>query len=395
MDHHRNTTADIRASWTARALPRPIDYRQATLSEYHQAMDNFHRVFAIRPGERVLMLTDPLIDPRIEQALRGIAQARGAAFGSYMAQSGQINIVPDEVKPLLERADFVVFTWFASIDDPFVHALRRNGQRHVKLTYFRNFDDLQTPQARFPLDVLGEIVRANRRFYPEEGAFDMRFTDPRGSELTVNFTEDMVRTLARDNRWRGHHVADEDGCYVHYLPTHGPNLYDILSLGKGLTSPAGPVNGVLYPQWGVGFEQPFEDKIGIVFENDHVVKVEGNSEPAGVLREMLIGGRLLELGCGHNPKARRFDVYPAGPNSPGGLHFGINFPNRSDYIRRVLPHWEEPPIHMDLVTFDTTVKAADRTFLDDGFLMALRDPAVVALAERYGDPLDLLENFVQ
>jgi hypothetical protein len=25
--------------------------------------------------------------------------------------------------------------------------------------------------------------------------------------------------------------------------------------------------------------------------------------------------------------------------------------------------------------------------------MALRDPQVVALAERYGDPVDLLENF--
>jgi hypothetical protein len=48
---------------------------------------------------------------------------------------------------------------------------------------------------------------------------------------------------------------------------------------------------------------------------------------------------------------------------------------------------------MDMVTFDTTVAAGNRTVIDKGFLMALRDPQVVAAAERYGDPVDLLENF--
>jgi hypothetical protein len=48
---------------------------------------------------------------------------------------------------------------------------------------------------------------------------------------------------------------------------------------------------------------------------------------------------------------------------------------------------------MDMVTFDTTVKAGNQTVIDEGFLMALRDPLVVAAAEKYGDPIDLLENF--
>jgi hypothetical protein len=58
-----------------------------------------------------------------------------------------------------------------------------------------------------------------------------------------------------------------------------------------------------------------------------------------------------------------------------------------------MPYWEEPHVHMDMVTFDTTVTAGNRTVIDKGLLMALRDPQVVALAERYGDPVDLLENF--
>jgi hypothetical protein len=48
---------------------------------------------------------------------------------------------------------------------------------------------------------------------------------------------------------------------------------------------------------------------------------------------------------------------------------------------------------MDLVTFDSTVTAGNATLIDNGFLSALRAPAVVAMAQRYGDPVDLLESW--
>jgi hypothetical protein len=38
-------------------------------------LDNFQRVFAIRPGEQVLILSDPLLDPRVIDAVIGIAKA--------------------------------------------------------------------------------------------------------------------------------------------------------------------------------------------------------------------------------------------------------------------------------------------------------------------------------
>ena len=42
-----------------------------------------------------------------------------------------------------------------------------------------------------------------------------------------------------------------------------------------------------------------------------------------------------------------------------------------------------------------TVKAGGTTLIDNGFLMALRDPQVVEMARRYGDPVELLETFVE
>jgi hypothetical protein len=39
------------------------------------------------------------------------------------------------------------------------------------------------------------------------------------------------------------------------------------------------------------------------------------------------------------------------------------------------------------------VTAGNRTLIDDGYLMSLRDPEVIACAQRYGDPIELLEQF--
>ena len=93
--------------------------------EWFQALEQFCRVFAIRPGERVVMLTDPLLDRRVVDAVSGLAKARGATLVQYMAESTSLPAVPDEVKPILEKADFVVSTWFCSIEDPFNVALRK------------------------------------------------------------------------------------------------------------------------------------------------------------------------------------------------------------------------------------------------------------------------------
>jgi len=360
--------------------------------DWFQAVDNFCRVFAIRPGERVLLLTDPLLDTRVVDAVIGLARARGAAASVYMADRSTLPSVPDEVKPLLEKADFVVSTWFCSIEDPFNVAMRKRGQRWVKITYFRDLDLLRTPQARFPAELVGEIIRATEKRFPKDQDFELRFQDPRGSDLRIGYTKEMRAAMFAGNRWRGKMFADEPGCYVHYLPTHGPNFWDSTAMRGSQDAPV-KIEGVLYPQWAIGFEKPFQEKIKMVFENKKITQVEGKSPEAQLLREMCLDSRLIEGGgCGFNPKAPRYTVYPAGSNSPGALHFGVDLARPSEYIQRVMPNWEEPPVHQDLIVFDATVTAGSETIIEKGFLTALRDPAVVEAARKYGDPVELLEG---
>ena len=372
-------------------LPLPLAPHITETREFFQALDNFTRTFAFRAGDRVLLLTDPLLDPRVVEAISGHARARGAVVRQYMEPSSRVERVPDSVKPLLDDATFVVSTWFCSIIDPYCIARRRQGQRWVKITYFRNLDLLRTPQARFPIDLVGEITRATARRYPQGVDFDLHFTDARGSDFRIHFTPQMRENMLSTNRWRGRMGADEDGCYVHYLASHGPNLWDHNAVRNDLSVPT-QMSGVLCPQWAVGFERPFEERIAVHFDGEYVSRVEGVSKEAALLRDMLVGGRMIEGGgCGFNPKAPRHTIYPAGSNAPGALHFGIDLARPADYIRKTMPDWEEPPVHVDLVMLDATVRAGDALLVDQGFLCALRDPEVVALAAVYGDPVELLE----
>lgn len=376
---------------TYQGLPLPLAPHITETREFFQALDNFTRTFAFRAGDRVLLLTDPLLDPRVVDAVSGHARARGAVVRQYMEPSSRVERIPDSVKPLLDEATFVVSTWFCSIIDPYCIARRRQGQRWVKITYFRNLDLLRTPQARFPIDLVGEITRATARRYPQGVDFDLHFTDARGSDFRIHFTPQMRENMLSTNRWRGRMGADEDGCYVHYLASHGPNLWDHNAVRNDLSVPT-QMSGVLCPQWAVGFARPFEERIAVHFEGEYVSRVDGVSKEAVILREMLVGGRMIEGGgCGFNPKAPRHTIYPAGSNAPGALHFGIDLARPADYIRKTLPDWEEPPVHVDLVMLDATVRAGDALLIDQGFLCALRDPEVIALAAVYGDPVELLE----
>ena len=201
---------DILRSPTRRGLPHPVDYGKAGTSDYVQALDNFHRVFGIRPGDKVLMLTDPLLDPRVLNAVQGLCKSRGATFTSYMGESTRYLAVPDKVRPLVEEATFVVSTWFASVFDPFCQNLRRkHGQRWVKITFFRNLDLLHSEQARFPTELVGELVRQTAARIPRGLDYDLIFTDRRGSDLTIPITAKMNDRNLDTNRWRGEMFVTE------------------------------------------------------------------------------------------------------------------------------------------------------------------------------------------
>jgi len=376
-----------------RGLPDTKTHPGTDLENYFQAVSNFVRTFDFRPGDELVILADKLLDPRIISAITGLAAAHGIKPTTVMMPTTNIMAIPQDIKPILEKATFVVSTWFCSVMDPYCVRLRREkGQRWIKITFFRDLDLLKTEQARFPTELVGELIRATATRFPRGEDCVMTLTDSRGSHLEIPLTARMVDNTLETNRWRGEVFATSPGSYVHYLPTHGPNIFDPLFIGDGPDT-VFQTSGVIYPQWAVGFNAPFTEKIGVRFAANTIVEVTGSSPEAQILRDMMLGGKLIELGCGFNPKWPRHLIYPAGSNSPGALHFGIDLLEPADYIRRTMPNWEEPPVHVDMVSFDMTVEVGGNRLVTEGFLEALRDEAVVAAAARYGDPVDLLQNW--
>ena len=118
MTHHGPTIADILAGKTANAMPSDRMLPQTELRNYFQAIDNMMKVFAIRPDDKVLFLTDPLLDRRVVDAIAGIARGRGVQTREFMAPTTQLTDCPDEARALVEDATFVIGSWYASVNAP-------------------------------------------------------------------------------------------------------------------------------------------------------------------------------------------------------------------------------------------------------------------------------------
>ena len=139
MAFHPPSYSDIVNSKYAAALPATQVLPQTETRNYFQAIDNMLKVFAIRGGDEVLFLTDPLLDRRVVDAISGIANSRGVFPREFMAPTTQLADCPEEARALVEKATFVVSSWFCSVNSPLFLKLRQDkGQRWVKITYFRN-----------------------------------------------------------------------------------------------------------------------------------------------------------------------------------------------------------------------------------------------------------------
>ena len=144
-----------------KAMPWDNTLPTTETETYFHAVSNFVRTFDFRPDDRLVFLTDKLLDPRVVSAISGLALAQGIRPMQVMSHTTNMMEIPDDVKPILEKATFVVSTWFCSAWHPYCLDLRRTrGQRWVKITFFRNLDLLRTPQARFPTELVGELIRA-------------------------------------------------------------------------------------------------------------------------------------------------------------------------------------------------------------------------------------------
>ena len=79
-------------------LPPGLNLAVTQTKHYFAALENFQRTFAFKQGDQVLLLTDPLLDVRVTDAIMGLAKARGAVVRQFVIEGiHHIFIGPDHI----------------------------------------------------------------------------------------------------------------------------------------------------------------------------------------------------------------------------------------------------------------------------------------------------------
>ncbi|HLB11459.1 MAG TPA: hypothetical protein VJO15_00720 [Dehalococcoidia bacterium] len=373
--------------------------------------------YGVKAGERVLVAVDSFYDRLVVDAfLRAIREA-GAQCDLYVADNG-----PDrEADELDEMRVFMGNTpwgkrplepppWFKKVE-AFAEAmgydlLVRGIGGPTQNTPYRNEgipwisrEILASGATTFPYELWDFLqVKAWEPFWKNARGGRVRVTDPEGTDFTFTM--------------QAHHIDDpnprlafQPRPFHGHMMGHPPPPYDDAKDGDGVA--AGCINH---------FGRPFP-RIKVYLERGQVRAVEGGGKYGDGWRQLLEMTRntkypefprpglfwLWEIAIGTNPKfiRPRHMMSRARGAAYERLRSGIIHVGLGTRILSYSEEWaagEDVPyghlhVHLQFPTLELTSASGEKyRMIDHGRLTSLDDPEVVSMAEKYGDPEELLKE---
>jgi len=290
-------------------------------------------------------------------------------------------------------------------------ALATHTSKFVSNWTYATLHDLVGLAGTFPSDVLAlveaKVVEAIPRFD------QVRITDPQGTDLFFEVTEDQSRIWQRGAFLSGHLFM-----YPLNPGSISVDLGRTTAEQEELAFPA--ASGVIA---GTANHLGFYPHMIAHVEDGVIHRLEGGGRFGVLLREIMQRTKHLrvprhprpglfyvnELGLGTNPKEARsflhlFDNAPSLPNHDetkrsGVLHWGIGIDSRHPEVVSFAKEHKIPDHHMwhfhnYLTTYRARVRGSGEwvTLLDRGRITALDLPEVRHLAEKHGDPDEILRE---
>ncbi len=243
----------------------------------------------------------------------------------------------------------------------------------------------------FPVEVWNEFERMTVE--PLGEASEVRITDPEGTHLESSVTAEEAKRWASGRVIHGH---------------------------LGMIPPR--VNGVVA---GTANHCGYYPRMETYFENDRLVEVKGGGKYGDGIRELMdrykdiqwpgYPGKGLFWFCDcalctaigvHRRKSDMFDSYWVYPNLPertraGVFHLGMGTRIPRTEAERFLEYAKEHGLHMGHIhighlyfaTFEIKIRGTNHWYkiVDKGWITALSDPALRAMAAKYGEPDELLK----
>jgi 2,5-dihydroxypyridine 5,6-dioxygenase len=340
---------------------------------------NLYKYALLQPGEMVLILTEHTVDPLVIQALAAAAAYHGAQVAVMsvepMSPGGYDRENPHPISVAAHaEADVVIsLGWWSEVhsDGFFFPEIGKKKARFVSL-HMSSTAACLNAGARFPVEVFYALL--DKVFPIVEKGKKYRVTTKQGTDLlyqNYGITPSESGGLKR-GVWRP-------------FPYGGPNIYP------------GTTDGVLVVEESTVNGVP-DEPMALHFKDNLLSGIEGGRGVQETLTYGPNGYYMRHVFMGLNPKVR---IHGAGQfereKHAGAMYMGIDAIVAPGIDRA---HPDRPPIlrgdtvkpghaHNDFQVDRPTITIDGQVIVDDGNLLALKDPDVIKVAEQFG-PADVI-----
>jgi len=399
----------------------------------------------IRKGESILIITLPDQHPYVREAITIACKEAGAKEVTFLLPSEltgkkerffsvedgweEVQMLKDGIasgspetadlasgmnvaKPLLkflkEHPEYTKVFWDLGARTQKVQVLGEEGYRFKSNWLFNNWEEYLSRAWSFPDELSVEI---ERRVIEMIGlAEEVRITDPEGTFLTFTLSAEEAKMWQQGAWLKGHLFMDPLQATVveAEISPHSPEALPVFR----------DINGVLA---GTSNHRGFFPRIELVIEHGRLVEVKGGGKYGEGIREL--NERFKNLRWPGYPEKGYFwfcdcalctivkafrrtsDMFKscwafpniAERNRAGVFHLGIG--SRRHHEREHISYAKKHKaplghihVHNYFATYEIKVRGTDYWYkiVDKGWLTPMSDPAIRALATKYGNPDDLL-----
>lgn len=382
-----------------------------------------------KAGDKILLISEASTDPLVIEAVRKAALEVGAEFNVILLHGyprendpvkleliylckGAHELLPDWVWKAMEGANIVAMGYGLDVHNSHKDIRKWFRERKIRMVRFPYYT--REIFAMSDVDYPDEIFEAiNDRVWRQVyGARQIRITDPLGTDLTVELDEGYWQNMLRVySDFYGANLTPD-------TPIFPGHIMVAPMISKGLKA-----NGVIVATALHGGLIP---RTKIYVENGRFVRAEGEGSFAEYIRHINerfkditfpgapgVGANFIsEISIGTQPKVKRppwrglsglpkFWVFAESRKRSGVIHISVGSPTAVigsasglggidlfDFAKRRGFTVQ----HVDIELYHVTYYVDGKKIIENGRLLALDDPEIRKIAEKYGDPEELLRE---
>ncbi|MFU8771034.1 MAG: aminopeptidase [Anaerolineales bacterium] len=306
------------------------------------------RLLAVKPGEQVAIVCDPLSEMSMAFALAGMVESVGGEYTLMLMptrQTDRKNDLTPVIEKGLEAADCLIGLTGASGAPTYssaVKALYRAGKIRTISMVMRKLDNFISGGALADYDAL--LEEGNKLAAIWKTANTIHITSPAGTDLYAPISGEQVIIECGFATEPGQEAAFSDG-EVSQMPQ--------VNKAEGLIVVDGPIAHI------GAVDRP----IFLQVEKGRVVSIQGDCRQADELRLILEtinnAANIAEIGIGLNPMCRQNGDFEEEKKGRGNVHIALG--DNVFYGGDV-----HSPVHMDMVLYRPTVKLDDGLVVENG-----------------------------